>query len=88
MLYISADVPEGAVVRTRRSGDVIKKFGGGSKSLKEYLADLKIPRKMRAVLPVCAVKNEVYFVCGADISSLAKVEDDSAEAYEITYKRN
>ena len=88
VLYISADVPEGAVVRTRRSGDVIKKFGGGSKSLKEYLADLKIPGKMRAVLPVCAVKNEVYFVCGADISSLAKVEDDSAEAYEITYIRN
>ena len=88
VLYVRTDMPEGAVIRTRRSGDVIRKFGGGTKNLKEYLADLKIPGRRRAVLPVCAVKNEVYFVCGADISSLAKVGEDSAEAYEISYKRN
>lgn len=41
-LFIDGDkVPCGAVVRTRREGDYIDKFGGGRKSLGDFLTDKK-----------------------------------------------
>lgn len=68
-------IPSGAVIRTRRDGDVFKKFGGGTKKLKEFLIDKKIPLSKRDKLPVIAKDNVVYLVFGVEISDHVKVTD-------------
>ncbi|MBR2968255.1 MAG: tRNA lysidine(34) synthetase TilS [Clostridia bacterium] len=78
-------VPQGAVIRNRREGDVICKFGGGTKSLKDFLIDKKIERHVRDCLPVCAVGSNVLFVAGVEISSAAAVRGECA--YKITYEK-
>lgn len=68
-------LPANAVIRPMKTGDVIKKFGGGSKSVKKYLTDKKISADKRRTLPVVAAKdgNEVYLVGGVDIADGLKV---------------
>ena len=73
-----AKLPEGCVLRTRREGDVFTKFGGGTKKLKEFLADKKIPRRERDGLPVLARGSEVFAVCGAEISEKVRVGENAS----------
>ena len=70
-------IPIGAVIRTRREGDVFKKFGGGTKKLKEFLIDKKIPLSKRDKLPVIAKDNVVYLVFGVEISDDIKIASDT-----------
>lgn len=83
-LFIDGDkLPVGAVIRTRREGDVIRKFGGGSKSLGDFLTDKKIPLRVRDSLMLIAKDSEVYAVFGVDISSKVKIDEDSKLIYEL-----
>lgn len=66
-------VPSGAVIRLRRSGDRFTKFGGGTKSLSDYLTDKKIPQSMRGKLPLVCIGNEVLIVGGVEISDKVKI---------------
>ena len=76
VLYIDfRKVPKTAVWRFRQEGDVFEKFGGGSKKLKSYLIDKKIPLRERKVLPVLADGNEVYVIAGVEISNKVRVTD-------------
>lgn len=68
-------VPKDAVWRFRQDGDVFTKFGGGTKKLKAFLIDKKVPSRMRDFIPVLASGNEVYVVAGVEISEKVKVED-------------
>lgn len=68
-------VPKDAVWRLRQDGDVFEKFGGGSKKLKSYLIDKKIPQRKRNLIPVLASGNEVYAIAGVEISNKVKVEN-------------
>ena len=70
-------IPSGAVIRTRRDGDVFKKFGGGTKKLKEFLIDKKIPLSKRDSLPLIAKGNNVYLVFGVEISDDIKITKDT-----------
>ena len=70
-------VPFGAVVRTRREGDTFKKFGGGTKKLKDYLIDKKIPRFTRDDLLVLAVDSKVLLIFGVEISEDIKVDNST-----------
>ena len=86
-LRIDVDkVPETAVIRTRRQGDVFKKFGGGTKSLKDYLIDKKIPQRARDKLLLVAFGNEVLVICGVEISDKVKVETDVKTYYVAVRK--
>lgn len=67
-------VPKDAIWRFRREGDMFTKFGGGTKKLKSYLIDKKIPARLRDTLPVLADENQIYAIAGVEISDLAKVE--------------
>jgi tRNA(Ile)-lysidine synthase len=80
-------LPKGAVWRFRRDGDVFEKFGGGTKSLSDYLIDKKVPVRLRAVLPVLAVGSEIYIIAGVEISEKLKVDKNTKTAYGITVKR-
>lgn len=80
-------IPESAVFRLRAEGDVFAPFGGGTKKLKEYLIDIKLPRRLRD-LPVLADGNKVLAVVGVEIADDIKVDTPSAEVYEVTFDRD
>ncbi len=77
LLFDGDKVPKTAVIRTRRDGDVFTKFGGGTKKLKEYLIDKKIPLSVRDELLVIADKNVIYMIIGVEISDLVRVDDNT-----------
>lgn len=68
-------IPSSAVFRTRREGDVFRKFGGGEKKLKDFLIDRKIPRRERDGLILLADGREVLAVLGVEISDKIRVEE-------------
>lgn len=83
-LYFDGDkLPQGCVVRHRKNGDVFTKFGGGTKKLKEFLIDKKIPARDRDNLVLIAKGKEVFVVCGVEISEKIKVDKHSKNIYSI-----
>ena len=79
-------LPVDAVFRFKRQGDVFAKFGGGSKPLKKYLIDRKIPQRQRQNLLLVASGNEVFVILGVEISEKLKVTDES-NVYYISIKK-
>ncbi len=65
-------ISNNAVFRCKEQGDSFEKFGGGTKSLKRYLVDKKIPSAERAELIVLALKEEILAVVGVEISEKVK----------------
>ena len=85
-IYLDEDkLPDGIIVRTRKDGDFISKFGGGTKSLGDYLTDKKIPLRVRNRILVGAKGNEVFFICGVEISSKVAVEENTKKIIKISY---
>ena len=81
-LRIDVDkIPKTAVFRTRKQGDVFTKFGGGTKPLKDYLIDKKIPQRNRDKLLLVADGNNVLVICGVEISDSVKVEQNAKTCY-------
>lgn len=76
-------IPEGAVIRTRQEGDRFKRYGGGTKSLGDYLTDVKIPSYMRDKLLVIAKDNLIYAVLGVEISDEVKIDENSKRKFLI-----
>ena len=77
-LFFDGDkIPKGAVIRTRKDGDVFTKFGGGTKKLKEYFIDKKIPKDKRDLIPLIALNNEVLLIFGVEISDKIKTTDST-----------
>lgn len=84
-LFFDLDkIPAGALIRFRKTGDEIEKFGGGTKSLKKFLTDKKVPASISEGLPIIAKEKEVYAVCGVEISSKVKVTDETKRIAYIT----
>jgi tRNA(Ile)-lysidine synthase len=79
-------IPSGAVWRVRQKGDKFEKFGGGTKPLRTYMIDKKIPARLRDTLPVLAKDNEVYCILGVEISDKVKVDETTSMAYSVTFK--
>ena len=80
-------LPKTAIWRFKKAGDVFTKLGGGTKKLKDYLIDKKIPQRLRASIPVLADKNEVYVIAGLAISDKVKVEEETKSIIKIEVKR-
>ncbi len=76
-------LPSGAVIRTRRRGDVFTPYGGGSKSLSDWLIDKKIPRYKRDRLLYVAAGGEVYAVIGVCTGEKVKVDEGTKNAVRI-----
>lgn len=68
-------IPESAVIRFKKAGDRFTKFGGGAKSLSDYLTDKKVPQSMRGNLPLVCAGNEVLIVGGVEISDKIKIDE-------------
>ena len=59
------------------------KFGGGTKKLKEYFIDKKIPLSERDKIPLVAKGNVVYLIVGIEISDLVRVDDKTKTKLKI-----
>ena len=74
-------LPQNCVFRTKRQGDVFTKFGGGTKPLRKYLIDKKIPQRQRDSLLLLAHGSEILVICGVEIADTVKVDDGCASHY-------
>ena len=82
-LRFDADaIPAGAVLRLRRTGDTIAKFGGGTKSLGDYYTDNKVPLRVRDAAPVVAIDNRVL-VCPVDIAATVAVGHHTTRIFTL-----
>lgn len=78
-------LPKNAIWRTKQNGDMFTKFGGGTKKLKDYLIDKKIPARMRNDLALLCSGNEVLIVLGVEISDKIKIDANTKTACIINY---
>ena len=60
----------------------------GSKKLKEYFIDKKIPQRMRDDIPVLAVGNQILAVADIEIADSLKVTDETKQLYKINYEKD
>ncbi len=83
--FIDKDkIPKDSCLRTRKEGDVFTKFGGGTKSLGDYLTDKKIPLRERDNLPIIASGNEALAIFGIAVSNKIKVDESTKSILQIT----
>lgn len=85
-LFIDSRAAEGAVIRTRRTGDVFRPFGGGAKKLKDYFIDKKIPLRLRDNLPLLCYNDTIIAVFGVELSYAARLTSESKSALKLTLK--
>ena len=70
-------ITDTAVIRFRKEGDKFTKFGGGTKSLSDYLTDKKVPQSLRDKLPLVCDGSEVLMVGGVEISDKVKIDENT-----------
>ena len=82
--YCLATDLAGAVIRTRRQGDTISRAGGGgSKLLRRYLTDQKIPLPVRDLLLFVAKGKDVLWIPGI-AHATGFTDEISQERYNLT----
>lgn len=79
-------LPKNAIWRTKQTGDMFTKFSGGTKKLKDYLIDKKVPTRIRSTLPVLACDSEVFVVYGIEISDKIKIDSCTKTICQIVDK--
>ena len=70
-------------MRRIKPGDYIQKFGGGTKSVGDFLTDKKVPLRKREKLVVVANGSEVFAIFGVEISKNVAVENIGKNIYEL-----
>jgi len=75
-------------IRNRREGDLFKPFKStGTKKLKEFFIDGKIPREDRDGIPLLASGREIVWVIGYKISDKFKVTENTKRVLRMEYRR-
>lgn len=85
--YIDYDKIKGNLfLRNRRNGDRIIPLGmKGSKKIKDYFIDKKIPREDREGVPLLVDDENIIWILGHSISDLYKVSKSTKRILEINY---
>ncbi len=85
-IYIDKDKLEGSLsLRQRRNGDRFKPFGmKGSKKLKDYFIDRKIPRDERSRIPLLVDQENIVWVVGYQINHDYRVTDATTNIIRIS----
>lgn len=72
-------------VRNRREGDRFHPLGApGSKKLKDFLIDRKVPKEQRDRLPLLIWSGEIVWIAGIEVSERFKVRDGGGDLYVAT----
>ncbi len=80
-------LPEGINIRKRKEGDYFKPINSkGSKKLKEFFIDSKIPREIRDSIPLVAKESEIIWIVGYKISDKFKVTENTKRVLKLSYK--
>lgn len=75
------------IVRNRKSGDRFTPFGmEGTKKIKDFFIDEKVPRDKRDMIPLIVDKEEILWVVGYRISDKYKVTKDTRKILIIKYQ--
>ena len=73
------------VVRNRRKGDRFNPLGmAGSKKLKDFFIDEKVPRDIRDHIPLVCDGDEIIWIVGHRASERYKIEYDTKRVLEIS----
>lgn len=76
---------EGAVLRTRRSGDRFYPLGApGDRLLSDYLTDRKLDHPLRDYLPLLTRGNRVLWVCGLGMSEHMRVTNQTRRVVRLS----
>jgi tRNA(Ile)-lysidine synthase len=76
----------GINIRNRRNGDVFFPYkSNGTKKLKEFFIDNKIPRNIRSSIPLIAMGNEIVWIVGYKISDKYKVTENTKRVLKLEY---
>jgi tRNA(Ile)-lysidine synthase len=71
-------------VRRWAEGDRMRPLGlGGTKSLQDLFVDRKVPRSLRALLPVVEARGEIAWVAGVAVSEAFKVTERTTETARL-----
>ncbi|PYG89100.1 tRNA(Ile)-lysidine synthase [Ruminiclostridium sufflavum DSM 19573] len=74
------------MVRNRQNGDIFKPLNSnGTKKLKEYFIDNKIPREERNKFPLIAINKEIIWIIGNKTSDNYKVTDNTKSVLMIDF---
>ncbi len=75
-------------VRSREPGDRFQPLGmSGTKKLKDFMIDEKVPSSLRDGVPLVVTSQGVAWVVGCRIAEWAKVDDGDRECLQITVER-
>ncbi len=80
-------IPEDAVIRTRKDGDVFTKFGGGTKPLSDFFTEKKIPLLERDTYPLIASGKTILAVFGLAVSEKIKVGNNTDMIIKLTKEK-
>lgn len=81
-------VKEGINIRNRRMGDIFRPLrSNGTRKLKEYFIDEKIPGNERARIPLIAAGSEIIWIIGHKTSDKFKVTENTKSVLRIEYNR-
>ncbi len=76
------------VIRNRKKGDRIVLYkDGGSKKIKDYWIDKKVPRSERGKIPLLCTENEIVAVIGDRVAENYKIKQNSTKGLVITYEQ-
>ena len=87
LMIDSEKLPQGCEIRTRRDGDKFCQINGGTKKLKDYFIDKKIPQRLRADIPLLCYEDEVYAIIGYTVSNKVKVDENTKSAYILKIEK-
>ncbi|HHW31348.1 MAG TPA: tRNA lysidine(34) synthetase TilS [Clostridiaceae bacterium] len=74
----------GINIRNRRNGDVFYPYkSSGTKKLKDYFIDNKIPREIRNSIPLIAMNNNIVWVIGYRINDKYKVTENTKNVLKL-----
>lgn len=87
--YFDYDRINGVInIRNRQSGDIFKPLkSNGTKKIKEYFIDIKVPRDERDRIPLICKGNEAVWVVGYKISDKFKVTENTKSILKLEYSR-
>ncbi len=78
----------GLVVRSRKMGDRFYPFGiSGSKKLKDFLIDEKIPAEEKDLVPIVEAKGKIVWIGGHRIDNRFRITKSTKKALKMTFQR-
>lgn len=82
-------IPDDAVWRFKQTGDTFATLGlGGTKKLKDYFIDKKVPQRVRDEIPLLASGNKILAIADLEIAEDVKVTDETTDFVKINYAKD